>query len=83
MDGMMSIMTLLAKAMPEEKLLGDLKDAIVEYQINPNDKNKSALDFHLIMASTSVLTRDQNTEEVLEGLDRTKKGMDLLSPNCN
>lgn len=81
MEGMHSIMTMLAKAMPEEKLLDDLKEAIILYQIDPNKKNKSSLDFNLIMASTSVLTKGQDTKEVLEGMDRTKKGMDLLNTN--
>ena len=83
MDGMLSIMTFLAKSMPEEKILDDLKEAIIAYQIDPNDKNKTTLDFNLIMASTSVLTKGQDTKDVLDGLDRTKKGMELLEPSSH
>lgn len=81
MEGMLNIMTMLAKSMPEEKILNDLKEAIIEYQINPNKKNKSGLDFNLIMASTSILTKGRDTKDVLDGLDKTQKGMDLLSPS--
>ena len=79
MDGMGNLMTMLAKTMPEEELLNDLRDAITKYLVDKNEKNTSSLEFNLIMASTSILTKGKDTMQVLEEMEKTKKGMDLLN----
>jgi len=80
MEGLDNIMTLMAKTMPEEKLLDDLKESIIAYQIDQNDKNKSNLEFNLILSSTAILTKGKDAMEIIQEMERTKKGRDLLSP---
>lgn len=53
---MKDLAIIMATAIPTEKLIADLEEAISEFQTNNNDKTKRHLLFHLQMLMINLIT---------------------------
>lgn len=51
------MMILMATAMPTDKIVDDLKEAIEEFEINPNDHTESKLGFYCHLLTMSFMTK--------------------------
>ena len=78
---MNTLMLIVGKAKSEEEALSELKTSIEEYEMTKSEKAKSDFVFHLMMASAKFLTEGKDVPEILEELDKRKRGNDLLMTN--
>lgn len=62
---MRDLAIIMATAIPTEKLIADLEDAISEFQTESNDKTKRHLLFHLQMLMINLIT-DGDVEEAMK-----------------
>ncbi len=63
---MKNFMIMLAKNMPQDKLIFLLKRSIEEYEKNPTKKNKSEMTFNIILLHLQLATEDKDMEEVMK-----------------
>ncbi len=75
---MNTLMLIMGKAQSEEDTLSKLKASIDEYEMTKSEKAKNEFVFNLMMASSKFLTEGKDTLEILEELDKRKRGNDLL-----
>ena len=78
---MHTLMLIVGKAKSEEDVLSELKTSIEEYEMTKSKEAKHEFLFHLMMASAKFLTEGKNVPEILEELDKRKRGSDLLMTN--
>lgn len=69
---MKELMLMAATMMPEEKILEDLQEAIVNYQVEKSEENKNKLAMHLHLAVFRTLT-DGSPEKMSKIMDDMKK----------
>ena len=82
---MKELMIMAAAAIPEEKLLGDLSEAIKEYKTIPSDDNKASVGM-LCMMMTLKLRLGDSTEramDMINGIDDIDNKMKLFDTNNN
>lgn len=51
------MMILMATAVPSDKIVDNLKEAIEEWEINPSDQNESKLTFFAHLLTMSFMTK--------------------------
>lgn len=75
-------MLLLADALPFDKTLEALKDAIKKYDEFPCDETKKGIEMWsmMIMSKAAVDNTKGGVDAILEQSDRMQKGYDMLSP---
>ena len=73
-----SLMTLLAKIMPEDEVLDQLQEALTTYKLTKTKETKSKLEMHLMLAATNLLTTEKSTEEVMDDMEKTSMALNLL-----
>lgn len=82
---MKELMLMAATIMPEEKVLEDLQDAIVTYQVDKSEDNKHKLQMRLHLAVLRFMT-DGSPEKMSKVMDDMKKfdrQQELFNPKGN
>jgi hypothetical protein len=82
---MKELMIMAAAAIPEEKLLEDLSEAIKEYKTIPSESNQASVGM-LCMMMTLKLRLGDSTEKAMEminGIDDIDHKMKLFNTNNN
>lgn len=72
---------MIAKFMPEEKIIDDLSEAIQNYKIlqNPETKNKVFMEIMLLAAKWG--TEKKDLVEVLKDFDKRKRSFEMFQEN--
>jgi hypothetical protein len=82
---MKELMIMAAAAIPEEKLLNDLEEAIREYKTIPSEDNQSSVAM-LCMMMTLKMRLGDSTEKAMDminGIDDIDNKMKLFNTNSN
>jgi hypothetical protein len=66
-------MVLIAKEMPEDKLIKDLQKALNDYSLNKNEENKKHLAFNVMLMSLRFSTENSSTGDALGKIDEFEK----------
>lgn len=82
-EAFQTIMILLGKSQSEEDVLMKLKDSIAEYELTKSEKARSTFTFNLMLASSKFLTEGKDMKEVMDDLDKSRRGHDLLNATTN
>lgn len=69
---MKELLLMAATLVPEKKILEDLQDAIVSYQVDRSEENKNKLNMHLHLAIMRFMT-DGNPDKMSKIIDDMKK----------
>lgn len=80
---MKELIVLLAKAIPEEKILSDMKEALINYQVSGSDDDKKSLEIQCMLFSTKSSLGDKDPMEMIDELNTLEKGKELLSPKMS
>lgn len=67
--GMAKLMLSIAKAMPEEMLLEELKKAITQYEIKKTPEHKRGFQFYIQMTALRFMHEDESMDESLKTVD--------------
>lgn len=67
--GMAKLILSIAKTMPEEMLLEELKKAISKYEIDKSGHNKRSFQFYLQMVALRFMHEGESMDESLSGVD--------------
>jgi hypothetical protein len=69
------MMILMATAIPTDKIVDDLKEAIEEFEINPSELNESKLVFFAHLLTMSFMTKGDITKamKVTSDMDKIEK----------
>jgi hypothetical protein len=76
-----SMLLVLAAAMPFDKIVEELQNAIEEYKVNPSAANKEKVTFHAILIMTKNRV-DQDKGDILKTMkdfETTKENMEIGS----
>lgn len=68
-------MILMATAVPSDKIVDNLKEAIEEWEINPSEENESKLVFFSHLLTMSFMTKGDMTKamKVTRDMDKIEK----------
>lgn len=75
---------LIAKVLPEEKILNDLKDAIQNYQLVPSEENKKQIEINCMLFQTKISVEREGFMEMasrLNEIERADRAMNGNSKN--
>jgi hypothetical protein len=69
------MMILMATAVPTDKIVDDLKEAIEEWEINPSELNEQKLVFYSHLLTMSFMTKGDITKamKVTSDMDKIEK----------
>lgn len=67
--GMAKLFMGIAKFMPEEMLLDEVKKYIAIYEADKSDENRKQLEFYMKMAVIAFMHRDESIQEIMKGLE--------------
>jgi hypothetical protein len=82
---MKELMIMAAAAIPEEKLLNDLEEAIREYKLVPSDDNKASVGMFCMMMTLKLRLGDSTEKamDMINGIDDIDSKMRLFDMNNN
>lgn len=66
---------ILSKALPEEKILDELKDSLDNYRILQTSETKDKFKMFLLMASARFMTEDKGIMETVTQMDDLDKAL--------
>lgn len=75
---MEQLFLVLAKIMPEEKLLDDLSEALQNYKILNNEETKSKLLINVMFISIRLGTEKKDLMETINDFNQKKKTLELF-----
>lgn len=78
-------MIMAAAAIPEEKLLNDLQEAIREYKLVPSEENQSSVGIFCMMMTLKLRLGDSTEKamDMINGIDDIDNKMKLFNTNSN
>jgi hypothetical protein len=82
---MKELLLMAATLVPEDKILEDVQDAIVEYQMNKSEDNKNKLNTHMHMAIMRFMTDGdpKRMHEVMQKMKKFDRQQELFTPDKN
>lgn len=82
---MKELMLMAATIIPEEKVLEDLQEAIVNYQVDKTEENKDKLHMHLHLAVFRMMTegKPEKMNEIMDDMKKFDRQRDLFTPKKN
>ena len=78
------LMALIAMAIPKAQLFENIKDAIIECELFPDDQEKEdALSAHMQMLMLKRIIEQKGFEEIIKDWDKFEQREKLFEPNKN
>lgn len=78
---MQGMAIMIAKEMPEEKIIRDLINSAEKYLSTGDKDDKNKMGTNLMLASIKIATEKQSAKEVIEEMVKVKKASELLTPS--
>lgn len=82
---MKELLLMAATLMPEDKILDDLQEAIVNYQVDKTEENKDKLKMHLHLAVFRTMTdgKPEEMAKIMQDMKKFDKQQELFKPADN
>ena len=82
---MKELMLMAATMMPEEKILEDLQESIVEYQVEKSEESKHKLNMYLHLAIMRFMTdgKPGKLQKIMEEMKKFDREREIFKPNEN
>lgn len=77
---MKELLLILASVATRDDLVKMLKEQLEKYELNPNDEEFNNLCTIAMVIATKPACEKQSIGDLIEKMDRTEKGYELLNP---